>query len=406
MNSIFSIFLLYFKRDCRDKFALFWIVIFPLLLMSILTLIFGGMSTQNTFSFRVELINEAGINVNEGFSDLIVDVLSEIHQEENWLNLNVLSLENVESAFLNQRLKALESGEKHALILIPADFDEQISEEIFGQHFMRGEVFSPGQITIFYRQDMQSSQIAVNALTQIIMSINREINIQSGLVDKEDLINLTFNEVTISEKQDSPFRYEDYILPGIILMAFLTTGLTSVVEGLVSPRDKGILRRFFATPLKKSHFFSGLISYITVISIIQVLIIYFFGTVVFDVNIDLFKLNTILYLLFAIVVLMSLGLFIASAAPTANSANGIINTLIYPMMFLGGLYFPLSGAPAVVRFIVAINPVTYLINGLRDSLNVMTSPTSFTQNILIPSLWLVFCIVFSLLKFKSDPQGG
>ena len=79
-------------------------------------------------------------------------------------------------------------------------------------------------------------------------------------------------------------------------------------------------------------------------------------------------------MILALVTLLALGLVISAVARTANAASALANGLLYPMMFLGGLYFPVGQLPYPIKLVVVVNPVTYLVNGLRHSLECSLHP--------------------------------
>ncbi len=394
MGPVFWIFRQYFLRDFRNRFTIFWTLVFPVLLMSIMILIFGNLGEGTGINIRAGIVDEdLGT-----FSQIVVDVFQEIAaEEESWLDLSA-----VEKEGLDAELAKLRRGERHAVLHLKKGFTEDIYLGVMEQRILPGEVSVQAKVAIYGKSQSQSSEIAVSALTQVLQAINREISIRSDLIARDELVDLAFAYVEVGEETGQPFSYVDYIVPGIMLMAFLSTGISAVVEGITSLRDRGILKRYFATPISTFQYSSGLVLYNLCLALLQVLLIYSFGRFVFGTEINPFKLEPLMYLIYSIIVLMGFGLFMAAISRTANAANSLINIVFYPMMFLGGLFFPLTELPLFLQIITAVNPVTYLINGLRDSLGVFVSPTSAFLNIMVPMVWLLFCIYIGVRRFRWD----
>ncbi len=391
MQSVVSFFRTFSFRLLRDKFACFWLLIFPMLILGILILIFGNLTgDQFSFNSQVALIDDD----QEEISSILTGVLEEIAEAENgWLQLN--SYQDLEEA-----RAGLGAGTYQAIFRIPPGFSREIMDNVSGQ--FRGQEVLPAGIEFYFREGEQSSEVTVTALNQVVEVFTGELYLETGLMLPAQRITAHSQMVEVRTEEGVSFNYVNYIIPGIILMAFLSTGMEELVTNLTVPRDRGILRRFFATPLQAFQYTGGLILYIVVIAAVQLLIIYWFGRWAFSAQIDLWSPLPLFFTLYSLLVLMGVGLLIATLARNASAAGRLVNIVFYPMMFLGGLYFPLEGMPGFIRLVTAINPVTYLINGLRESLGVFPSSTSLELNLLVPGIWLMAGLILGLKKFKWE----
>ncbi len=392
MKPEFMVFRMFLFRLLRDKFALFWTLIFPMFLLGILVLFFGNLTgEQMPFEARIALVDEDRGEISE----VMVDVMKTISAEEgSWLLIEIYS-------DLEMAKEKLGEGIHHAVFRIPGGFSGDVMANVGGQ-FMRREELPNARIEILSREGIQISGIAATAMEQVVEVFNSELFLETGLMLPEDRIGFKTEMVQIEPGEVSTFNYVNYIVPGIILMAFIMAGLDELVTNLTSPRDKGILRRFFATPLKSRQYIWGLLFYICLISLLQLLIIYWFGRLVFSAQINLLSPLPLFFTVYSLLVLLGVGLLISTLAKNADAAGRIGNIIFYPMMFLGGLYFPIEGMPFFIRIISEVNPVTYLVNGLRDSLGVFPSSTSMEANILIPGLWLIVGLVGGIKRFRWD----
>ena len=80
----------------------------------------------------------------------------------------------------------------------------------------------------------------------------------------------------------------------------------------------------------------------------------------------------------------------------------IANILNMPMMFLGGLFFPIGGLPPVLKAIVLANPLTYLADGLRVSLGTGTGSVSTPLAVAVPLAWIALCFVVASRRLRWD----
>lgn len=371
MREVKAVFYALSISSLRDKATLFWSFVFPIILLVILVSVFGNLDqTLAQLVFDVGLVvDESPENSSSG--RLVKSVLSEMASADDaWLTLH-------QGGILPEELTALERGQRHAVVHV-----------------------SGNAATVHIHSGRLMSEIAGDALEQVLGALNLEFNRQLGLVSGP-AVRTVYRDVEISPGEVL-FNYSAYIVPGIILMVFMNSGLGPMIQGLALDRERGILRRFFATPLTPMHYFAGLILYILARSVVQVMLIYWAGVLLFDVHINLLAWKPLLFLVFSLVTMISLGVVIAGMAKTANGAAAAVNGLMYPMMFLGGLYFPVLHLTYPLKLIVVANPVTYLVNGLRDSLGIYPSATSPWLNIAVPALYILASLVVGLRSFKWD----
>lgn len=404
MSPLLAVFHQYKKNSLRDRFSLFWTFLFPLVLLTILILFFSGAS-QEGVQFSVGLVNKdlssptgpEGVHVSHLFNQMLTQ---EAAQEESWLRLYSPDKQEDLQEFLDQELEALSQGRRQVVIVIPEGFNQMVLQGV-GQKMMGfPQTLQPALLEIYHRSHHQTSEMVASIFEGITGEFNREISLEVGFLSREDLIPFSTHEITGAV--GGSFSYRDYIVPGVILMSFIMTGLYFCFESLLSFRERGILRRYFVTPLSPWQYFGGLLLWVLFLSFIQMVLVYGGASLFFQVNLGILSFSAILYYLYALVVFVSFGFLVASLAKTADSGAALANILLYPMMFLGGLFFPVEHVPAFLQVFIYLNPATYLVNGIRDSLGVYPSFTSPGLNLLIPGVWLLFSILYSSKKFSWE----
>jgi len=395
MLAIKNIFLKHLRKQLRNRYSIFWNLVFPLVLLTILALIFGGQTGQDiSFDISIAMPETAleSSESNQSYAMIIDDVIRGIEESEDsrWFQFYRQDPEQSSEEFITQEEGFLESGDRHLILKIPG-----------------GSLPEPGQIEIYRQPGNQLSNIAADVMNSIINEINREINLAEGNVSRDQLIATTSRQIDVSltNGEEGSFSIAEFLVPGIILFTFLSSGIQVLVGRISSMRARGILRRYFATPLKPIQYFAGILAFIIVLSIVQVLIIHGWSIFFLDVNLDILNLDFIIYMVFALIVSVSIGFMVLSLVQSRESVGVVSQALTYPMAFLSGIFFEVTGMTGILGLIVVINPMTYLVNGMRDILGVYPSPTSDLLNLIVPAIWLIVSIVISMVKFSWNPGG-
>lgn len=393
MGAIKNIFLQHIRQQARDKYSIFWNLAFPLVLLTILGLVFGGQGVED-INFEISIVMPVAeledISQSDSYPEILNGVFANIEDSEDsrWFQFYRASEGQSPEEFLAAERNKLEAGERDLVISIPGD-----------------ALPETGQVEIYRKPDSQMSIIAADIIKSIINEINREINIAQGNVNRAELISTSSREIQVAMSEEAGFSVVHFLVPGIILFTFLSSGLEILVSRISSMRSRGILRRYFATPLKPIQYFAGILGFIIVLSICQFIVIYGWSRLFFGIELAVFSLNFILYMVFALTVSISLGFLVLSLVKSKESTGVVVNALVYPMAFLGGMFFEVTDMSGPLGLFVLINPMTYLVNGMRDALGIYTSPTSQTLNLLIPAAWMLVAITISIFKFNWNPGG-
>jgi len=171
-------------------------------------------------------------------------------------------------------------------------------------------------------------------------------------------------------------RYIDFLIPGLLGMNLMGSGLWGVGFAVVQARTKGLLKRFLATPMKKSQY---LLSYMVsrlAFLVLEVATLVGFGWVMFDVGVRgslgaLALLTVVGAFSFA-----GLGLLVASRAKTVEAVSGLMNLVMLPMWILSGTFFSYARFPEAMQPVVQALPLTALNDALRG---VMIDGASLTR---------------------------
>ena len=176
----------------------------------------------------------------------------------------------------------------------------------------------------------------------------------------------TAKEVKVAEQGS---RYVDFLVPGLIAMNLMGTGMWSIGFAVVNARLKKLLKRFLATPMRKWQFLVSQFIARLLFLVVEVTVVTLFAWLVFDVEIRGS------FLLFAILCLLGgaafagIGILISSRAATLEAVSGLMNVVMMPMWICSGVFFSYERFPDVVKPLIRALPLTALADGLRLVMN-------------------------------------
>lgn len=169
--------------------------------------------------------------------------------------------------------------------------------------------------------------------------------------------------------QEQGSRYIDFLVPGLIGMNLMSTGMWSIGFAVVNARLKKLLKRMLATPMRKSDYLLAQFLSRLIFLVIEVAVVVIFARLVFDVAIRGS------FALFALVCFIGgsafagLGLLIASRARTLEAISGLMNVVMMPMWICSGVFFSYERFPDAVLPLIRALPLTALNDALRAVMN-------------------------------------
>ena len=160
-------------------------------------------------------------------------------------------------------------------------------------------------------------------------------------------------------------RYIDFLIPGLLGMNLLGSGIWGVGFSVVQARQRKLLKRYMATPMRRSHYLLSFILSRLVFLLLEVVALVGFGWLLFGVAVrGSFATLAVLTILGAFA-FAGLGLLVASRAKTIEGVSGLMNLVMLPMWILSGTFFSYSRFPdAMIPFVKAL-PLTALNDSLR-----------------------------------------
>ena len=218
------------------------------------------------------------------------------------------------------------------------------------------------------------------------------IQVDAGRTDPVSIENREVNE--------PGGRYIDFLVPGLIGMGLMGGGLWGVGFAIVDMRIRKLLKRFLATPMKKTHFLIGIMVSRLVFMVPEMILLVAFAHYAFGVVIYGNAMVIIFLILLGAIEFSGIGLLVASRAKTLESVSGLMNLTMLPMWTLCGIFFSYERFPAAVQPIIKWLPLTPLIDALRSVMLEGTSLLALWPEIGIMTIWSVVSFTLALWWFR------
>jgi ABC-2 type transport system permease protein len=157
----------------------------------------------------------------------------------------------------------------------------------------------------------------------------------------------------------------DVGLPVFAAILIAISAVLSLITIIAIYREGGILKRLRATPLRPQTILSAHVLVKLLLSATSLILLALAGKRYYPVNLQVPLASFALALLISIVSILAIGFVIASIVPTARFAQPIGAAILYPMIALSGLFFPIEALPPAMRAIARILPLTYAVSLLE-----------------------------------------
>lgn len=206
---------------------------------------------------------------------------------------------------------------------------------------------------------------------------------------------------TLDDRDRQPGgRYIDWVLPGLIGLNLMSTGMWGMTFGLVQMRQKKQLKRMASTPMRKRDFLLAQILARLVFLVLEVPPIILFAWLAFGVTVQGSLLALTGIVLLGAMAFAGLGLLAATRAHTIEGASGVLNLVMLPMFVLSGVFFSSSRYPDALQPFVQALPLTALNDALRAVYNDGLGVEAYAGELAILAAWMGVSFLLSLRWFR------
>ncbi len=350
------------KMFLRNKQALYFTLFFPLILM----IVFGFIGFDKPPSFDVGLVTEKPTEQTQQFIDQLKEFPTfKIHEGTK-----------------EAELAALDQGNRAAVLKIPDDF-------ISGT-----EVGKPTTITAYTNEGQ-----AVQAQT-VVSILNQYLN-QATLMYAHVHPYFTVEQKAVNAKN---LRYIDFLVPGLIAMSIMQMAIFSVAFLFAQLKEKGVLKRLMATPMRPFQFVTANAITRLVVAVGQGIVFIIAATLLFHTHIIGAYWLVLLCIILGSLTFLGLGFVVSGLAKTVESVPAFANLVAFPMLFLGGVFFQISSMPHWLQYIAKVLPLTFFSTSLREVMTKGAGIWDIKWDIAGMLVWGVALIVLATITFSFQEK--
>jgi len=317
------------KRFFRDRLAIFFVVLFPLIFL----FVFGGLNSNNSanVSFKVAVINQSDSEFAKNFVKQIDD--SKIFKVNDTATTIAIAKDKMTKSQID------------GIIVLPADFGT----------VKPGQTYPSGQAQLLYNQ---GSSATGQTLSSVLQQTFKQVNAKFVT---------TAEPFTVATQQLSVKRLTafDYTFAGLLGFSIVGLGIFGPVNVFPELKKQGILRRLHTTPLRVWQYFLATMFSQAATGMVSLVAMFSVAILVFNLTVAGNYLEIVLFTILSIFMILGIGLAIGGWAKNERQAAPLANIIVFPMLFLSGTFFPRYAMPEWLQSITNYLPLTPVIDGLR-----------------------------------------
>ena len=323
----------------REPEAIFWVLVFPILLSLALGIAFRTRKPE-----PLAIAVESGTEAASAVEALAADTS---------LRAKVLPPDEAR--------ESLRTG-KVALVVIPGD-----------------------PVTYWFDPSRDESRVAR-------LSADAALQLAAGRTDVRTTVQ--------REMTEKGSRYIDFLVPGLIGMNLMGTGMWGIGFSIVNARSRGLLKRLIATPMRRRHYLAAQMLGRLAFLFPEVGALIAFAHFVFDVPVRGSLAVIALITGVGALAFAGIGLLVAARPRTIEGVSGLMNFVMLPMWIFSGVFFSPARFPDAMQPAIKLLPLTALNDALRAVMIDGRALTSIVTEIAIVGLWGIAAFVVALRLFR------
>lgn len=347
----------FLKIFLRDRQSIFFSLFFPIIFMTV----FGFANSGGQDPINVGVVNDSDAVVAAEFVQQLID--------NPIFNVTV----GVEDSLRGE----LEEGDQTMVLVLPEVFSNQNLDQD-----------STELRLLVDAAQVQQLGLILPVLEQTLIEIEREFR------NTEPMFNLAIEDVQARSQS-----YLDFLLPGLMAFTLMQLSIAGSGFNIVEYRRKGILKRLFVTPIQPKDFITAIVLARMSIILIQLAVLIAFAVLILDVR----MIGSIVGFFFVVIlgtfIFLNLGFCLGSIAKTQQAVILAGNIVIFPQIFLSGVFYPISSMPELIQPIAYVLPLSFVATGMRDIANEGASLLTILPSLLGIAVWLVIGFVLATRLF-------
>lgn len=370
----------------RSRMRLAMLVLMPLLMMGMVGFIYPTSDTITDQPIAVADLDAGAGNISMG--RVFTAQLEGINAATHMMVLsNASGMEQIKSR--------IQEGEIAGGIVIPANFTESI---------LRGE---QGGLEVYTdTSNPQTSGMIQSVLSRTIdamgtMLANQTLNQTYHIDSNRTVAIMKPYSVRFGGIVPGKPNYFQFVAPGIMSMTVMMSLMTGLPHAISYEKDIGTLDGMLVAPINRLSIILGKVMAQTVRGMVQGFIILGLAMGLFGVVIYGSFLLVILLILLIVFSFVGLGILITSFTENEETAGMVMMTLMFPMMFMSGVFFPVNQMPGFMQTVAHALPLTYASQAMRKVMLLGAGVPAITTEIVILGVFGVVMLAIAVPLFKK-----
>ncbi len=190
-------------------------------------------------------------------------------------------------------------------------------------------------------------------------------------------------------------------------MSIMQMSVFSVAFVFTRYKEKGVLKRLMATPMRPHQFVTANILTRLIVALAQAAIFIAIGVGHFHVPVVGSYALLALCILLGALMFLGLGFTISGLSKTVETVPVLANILVFPMLFMGNVFFSSSNMSPWLQTLSSVLPLTFFSSAMRRVMTDGAGPTDIRHDLLGMSIWAALLISLATITFKfQDKEGG
>jgi ABC-2 type transport system permease protein len=334
----------------RNRMGLVLLILMPIFMMTMVGFIYPSETSLN--NVPIALVNEDAGFGDYSLSSTFIMALETINDNTGMMELTVASN-------LDDVREIIQTGDAKGGIIISSDFTSNI---------MSGK---QGTVTIVTDQSNPQMSAMIQAVLGEVFEqmgtalAQQNIAAQLGIDVNNALAVVKPYNIQVKGSIEGEFSYFDFIAPGIMAMTVMMSVMTGLPAAISHEREVGTLDGMMVAPINRLSVILGKTLAQMARGILQGVLILVLAMTLFGVTVHGSILLVFALLLLGVFSFVGLGVVLTSFAKEQETAVMMMTTIMFPMMFLSGVFFPIEQMPWFMQAISKVLPLTYVADALR-----------------------------------------
>lgn len=332
----------------RNRMQLVALVIMPLIFLVMFGFIFPSGNTQQHMPMGI-------VNLDQGQGS------NEFLAQLELMNQNTSFMDFKNYSSVDEAKTQINQGKIYGAFIIPQGFSENLTSGKSGDFTVYIDNSNPQSAT----QIQQALSGTVNGLNDMkaqanVLELSKDANQQ---VNPQAIIFPYVPQVSTTIPGET--NYFNFLAPGLMIMIVMMGVMTGIPEAISKEKEMGTFDGMLSAPISQISVIIGKTAALCTRGFIQCIIILGLAMLLFGVTVQGSLILAFFMLLLGIFSFIGLGILAISMSGDQASGTMIVNLLMFPMIFLGGVFYPIQQMPWFMQTISQFIPITYAADAMR-----------------------------------------